>query len=252
MNLSGGSIATKFYNIGQNPGALGWVKWMYDWDMPGAEKEFHRAIQLNPGHALSHGMYALYLDSMGRFDEAFREFQIAREFDPVALGLIRSTAEHFRFMRQYDRAIAENRRVLDMDPTFENAHETLAYAYENKGMYDESINEMEQLAIYGGEHDLAQTMKTAYARDGYKGALKSRLKYYKDRRKAGAHVNFWDEALTNAQLGNTDLALQALEKADAISSAGRTSPFMFWGEKTTASSRSNFNDVSRVKGSERR
>jgi tetratricopeptide (TPR) repeat protein len=116
-------------------------------------------------------------------------------------------------MRQYDRAIAENRRVLDMDPTFENAHETLAYAYENKGMYDESINEMEQLAIYGGEHDLAQTMKTAYARDGYKGALKSRLKYYKDRRKAGAHVNFWDEALTNAQLGNTDLALQALEKA---------------------------------------
>jgi TolB-like protein/Tfp pilus assembly protein PilF len=199
--------------VAEAHGALGWVKWIYDWDWPGAEKEFQRAIQLNPGHALSHGMYALYLDSMGRFEEAFREFQIAREFDPVALGIICSTAEHFRFMRQYDRAIAENRRVLDMDPTFENAHESLAYAYVNKGMYDESINEMEQLAIYGGEHDLAQTMKTAYARDGYKGVLKSRLKYYKDRRKAGAHVNFWDEALTHAQLGNTDLALQALEKA---------------------------------------
>jgi TolB-like protein/DNA-binding winged helix-turn-helix (wHTH) protein len=199
--------------VAEAHGALGWVKWIYDWDMPGAEKEFQRAIQLNPGHALSHGMYALYLDSMGRFEEAFREFQFAREFDPVALGLIRSTAEHFRFMRQYDRAIAENRRVLDMDPTFENAHESLAYAYVNKGMYDESINEMEELAIYGGERELAQTMKTAYARDGYKGALKSRLKYYKDRRKAGAHVNFWDEALTHAQLGNTDLALQALEKA---------------------------------------
>jgi TolB-like protein/DNA-binding winged helix-turn-helix (wHTH) protein/tetratricopeptide (TPR) repeat protein len=199
--------------VAEAHGALGWVKWIYDWDWPGAEKEFQRAIQLNPGHALSHGMYALYLDSMGRFEEAFREFQIAREFDPVALGLIRSTAEHFRFMRQYDRAIAENRRVLDMDPTFENAHESLAYAYVNKGMYDESINEMEQLAIYGGEHDLAQTMKIAYARDGYKGALRSRLKYYKDRRKAGAHVNFWDEALTHAQLGNKDLALQALEKA---------------------------------------
>jgi tetratricopeptide (TPR) repeat protein len=193
--------------------ALGWVKWVYDWDWPRAEKEFQRSIQLNPGYALSHGMYALYLDSMGRFEEAFREFQSARELDPVALGLIRSTAEHFRFMRQYDRAIAENRRALDMDPTFENAHESLASAYVNKGMYEESIKEMEQLAISHGEHDLAETMKIAYARGGHKGALKSRLKYYKDRRRAGSYVAFWDEALTHAQLGNKDLALEALEKA---------------------------------------
>jgi tetratricopeptide (TPR) repeat protein len=116
-------------------------------------------------------------------------------------------------MRQYDRAIAENRKALDMDPSFADAHENLAYTYENKGMYEESIKEMEQLAISDGKHDLALTMKIAFAHGGYKGALKSRLKYYKDRRKAGAHVNFWDEALTHAQLGNTDLALQALEKA---------------------------------------
>jgi hypothetical protein len=60
---------------------------------------------------------------------------------------------------------------------------------------------------------LALTMKIAFTHGGYKGALKSRLKYYRDRRKAGAHVNFWDEALTHVQLGNADLALQALEKA---------------------------------------
>ncbi len=200
-------------SVAEAHGALGWVKWIYDWDWPGAEKEFRRAIQLNSGHSISHGMYANYLDSMGRFEEAFRELRVARELDPVALILIRNAADHFRCMRQYDRAIAENRRALDMDPTFENAHESLAYAYANKGMYEESIKEMEQLAISGGEHDLAQTMKIAFAHGGYKGALKSRLKYYKDRRKAGAHVNFWDEALTHAQLGNTDLALQALEKA---------------------------------------
>jgi TolB-like protein/DNA-binding winged helix-turn-helix (wHTH) protein/Tfp pilus assembly protein PilF len=193
--------------------ALGWVKWIYDWDWPGAEKEFQRAIQLNPGDNLSHGMYAMYLDSMGRFEEASREFQIARGIDPISLGLIRNNAEHFRYLRQYDTAIAENRRVLDMDPSFENAHESLAYAYVNKGMYEESINEMEQLAISDGEHDLAEMMKIAYAGDGYKGALKSRLKYYRDRRKAGSHVNFWDEALTHTQVGNKDLALQALEKA---------------------------------------
>lgn len=147
------------------------------------------------------------------FEEAFRELRVARELDPVGLILIRNAADHFRCMRQYDRAIAENRKALDMDPGFADAHENLAYAYVNKGMYEESIKEMEQLAISDGDHGLAQTMKIAFAHGGYKGALKSRLKYYKDRRKVGAHVNFWDEALTHAQLGNTDLALQALEKA---------------------------------------
>jgi TolB-like protein/DNA-binding winged helix-turn-helix (wHTH) protein/Tfp pilus assembly protein PilF len=193
--------------------ALGWVKWIYDWDWPGAEKEFRRAIQLNPGDNLSHGMYAMYLDSMGRFEEASREFQIARGLDPISLGIIRNNAEHFRYLRQYDTAIAENRRVLDMDPGFENALETLSFAYANKGMYEDSIKDMEQLATTEGAHDLAETMKIAYGRGGYQGALKSRLKYYEDRRRAGSFVAFWDEALIQAQLGNKDLALEALEKA---------------------------------------
>jgi TolB-like protein/DNA-binding winged helix-turn-helix (wHTH) protein/Flp pilus assembly protein TadD len=200
-------------NVAEAHGALGWVKWIYDWDWPGAEREFRRAIQLNPGHSISHGMYGNFLDSMGRFEEAAREFQIAGELDPVALILICNTAEHFRWMRQYDTAIAENRRALDMDPSFADGHEYLAYAYMDKGMHEESIKEMEQLAIADDQQDLAETMKIAYARGGYKGALKSRLKYYKDRRKAGSHVNFWDEAWTHMQLGNKDLALQAFEKA---------------------------------------
>jgi len=195
--------------------ALGWVKWIYDWDWPGAEGEFRRAIQLNHGLAISHGMYALYLDSLGRFEEAFREFQIARELDPLALGLIRSIAEHYRFVGQYDKAIAENRRALEMDPNFENAHESLAYAYANQGMYEQSIQEIEWLAISDGERDLAEAMKLAYAHGGYKAALQSRLNHYKNRRSAGAHVNYWDEALTYTQLGHKDLALEALEKACA-------------------------------------
>jgi TolB-like protein/DNA-binding winged helix-turn-helix (wHTH) protein/tetratricopeptide (TPR) repeat protein len=193
--------------------ALGWVKWVFDWDWPGAEKEFQRAIQLNPGDNLSHGMYAVYLDSMGRFEEASREFQIARGLDPISLGLIRNNAEHFRYLRQYDTAIAENQKVLEMDPRFENALESLSFTYANNGMYEQSIKVIEQLAITEGEDSLAKTMKTAYARGGYKGALKNRLQFYKDRRRAGSFVAFWDEALLQAQLGNKDLALEALERA---------------------------------------
>jgi tetratricopeptide (TPR) repeat protein len=80
---------------------------------------------------------------MGRFDEASREFQMARELDPVSLGLIRSNAEHFRYLRQYDKAIAENQKVLEIDPGFENALESLSFAYANNGMYEESIKVIE-------------------------------------------------------------------------------------------------------------
>ncbi len=193
--------------------ALGWVNWIYDWDWVGAEREFRRAIQLNPGHTTSHEIYANFLSSMGRFEEASREFQIARELDPVSIILVSNTADHFRIMRQYDKAIAENRRALDMDPGFVEAHFSLALAYRAKGMKKECIAELEQVAIGDGEPNLADAMKMAYMRGGYKSALKSRLKYYQDRRSAGSYAPFEEEAWAYAILGNKDLALQALEKA---------------------------------------
>ena len=195
--------------------ARGWVNWIYDWDWPGADREFQRAIQLNPGQGIIHGMYAQYLDSMGRFEEAFRESQIARELDPVALVLIQGAGDHFLLLRQYDKAIAEFRKALDMDPNFVGAHEDLSLAYFGKGMKEESITEREQEAMLDGERDLADAMKIAYARGGYKSALKSQLKHDQRRRSSGVYVSFWDDALMQAELGNKDLALQALEKAFA-------------------------------------
>jgi TolB-like protein/Tfp pilus assembly protein PilF len=195
--------------------SLGYVRWIFDWDWSGAESEFQRAIQLNPGHAICHGMYAHYLDCMGRFEDAVREHQIARELDPLALNLINDAAAHFLVLRQYDKAIEENRMLLDMDSNFVEAHADLAIAYKCKGMEEESISELEQAAMLDGEPNLAEAMKIAYVRGGYKGALRARLKYNQHRRSAGTHIDFWDDARTLAQLGNKDLALQALEKAFA-------------------------------------
>jgi tetratricopeptide (TPR) repeat protein len=202
-------------NVAVAHGALGWVEWAYDWDWAGAETEFKRAVQLNPGHALSHGIYARYLDSMGRFDEAIREHQIARELDPLDLVLILDLGDHFLVSRQYDNAVAQYRMVLDMDPNFIDAHEGLAFAYKGKGMGEKSISEWEQEAMLGGTSDLAQAMKVAYGYGGYKSALRARLKHNQDRRSAGSYVPDSDFAWTYAALGDKDLALQALEKAFA-------------------------------------
>jgi len=196
-------------------GALGWVRWAYDWDWPGAENEFRRAIQLNPSHAMCHGIYARYLDSMGRFEEAIREHRIARELDPLALILIHDTGDHYLVLRQYDKAIAEYRMVLDMDPNFIDAHGGLAVAYKGQGMEKESISEWEQEAMLAGAPNQAEAIKIASVRGGYKSALKARLTYDQHRRSEGSYVSFSRFARTYAALGEKDLAVQALEKAFA-------------------------------------
>ena len=202
-------------NVAVAHGALGWVRWAYDWDWPGAESEFKRAIQLSPGHALSHGIYARYLDSMGRFEEAIREHRIARELDPLDLVLIYDIGDHFVVSREYDKAIVEYRLVLEMDPNFIGAHRGLAVAYEGKGMEKESISEWQEEATLAGAPDLAEAMKIAYRQGGYKSALRARLKHNQHRRSAGSYVPYSDFAWTYVALGDKDLALQVLEKAFA-------------------------------------
>jgi TolB-like protein/DNA-binding winged helix-turn-helix (wHTH) protein/Tfp pilus assembly protein PilF len=202
-------------NVAVAHAALGWVRWAYDWDWPGAESEFKRAIQLSPGHALSHGIYARYLDSMGRFEEAIQEHRIARELDPLDLVLIYDLGDHFVVSREFDMAIVEYRLVLEMDPNFIYAHRGLASAYEGKGMKKESISEWEQEAILAGAPNLAEAIKIAYARGGYKSALKVLLTNDQNRRSGGTYVSFSRTARMYAALGEKDLAMRALQNAFA-------------------------------------
>src|SRR5215469_2480492 len=189
------------------------VKWSYDWDWAGADREFQRAVQLNPGNALIHGGYARYLDAMGRFDEASRQHQIMRELDPLILIGFYIRGDHFLFLRQYDKAIAEFRTALDLDHNFFIAHKGLAWCYKRKGMEKESISEWEQLDLLAGNSEQAEATRIAYARGGYKGALKAWLKDVQHQRAVGGYIDYSAEASLQGQLGNTDLALQGLEKA---------------------------------------
>ena len=105
--------------------------------------------------------------------------------------------------------------MLDMDPNFIGAHRELAVAYKGRGMEEESISEWEEEATLVQAPSLAERIKIAYARGGYKSALKARLNYNQYRRSAGSYVSFSYFALTYAALGDKDRALQALEKAFA-------------------------------------
>ena len=122
----------------------------YDYDWQTAEKEFRRAIQLNPDYATAHQWYAEYLSWQGRFDEALAESERARQLDPMSLIIATDRGAILFNARKYDRAIDQFRAVLDMDPGFSNARSFLAAAYVQQGKFAEALKENE---LIGSQED---------------------------------------------------------------------------------------------------
>jgi TolB-like protein/DNA-binding winged helix-turn-helix (wHTH) protein/Flp pilus assembly protein TadD len=101
----------------------------YDYDWQTAEKEFKRAIQLDPGYPTAHQWYAEYLSWLGRFDEALAESEKARQLDPLSMIIAADHSTILYYARRYDRALAQSQTVLNMDPTSSRAESILIYSY---------------------------------------------------------------------------------------------------------------------------
>ena len=123
--------------------ALALIVQDYDWDWQTAEKEYRRAIELNPNYATAHHWYAEHLMFVGRFDEALRESEEARKLDPLSLIIAADNAAILYFARQYDRSIEKCRSVLEMDPVLFRAH-LIQAAYVEAGRYPEALADLEQ------------------------------------------------------------------------------------------------------------
>jgi TolB-like protein/Tfp pilus assembly protein PilF len=124
--------------------ALALIVQNYDWDWQTAEREFRRAIELNPNYATAHHWYAEHLMWRGRFDEALQESERARQLDPLSLIIAADNGAILYFSRQYDRAIDQWKSVREMDPDFLRAH-LIVGAYVEKGMFAEAFADNERL-----------------------------------------------------------------------------------------------------------
>lgn len=124
--------------------SLGHVKMMHDWDWPGAEGEFRRAIELNPNYATAHHWYALYLRAMGQFEESLEEIRQAQRLDPLSLIINTVIATHFFYSRQYDKAIEQCCETLELNPNFHVAYCVIGGAYTQQGMYREAIADLQK------------------------------------------------------------------------------------------------------------
>jgi serine/threonine-protein kinase len=119
--------------------SLGLINTCYDWDWPSVERRYSKAFELNPGYAHAHYTYALYLAAIERFTEAFKEIQIAIQLDPLSLSINSGFGCILYFQRQYDQAIEQLQKTLEMDPDFGFGHFFIGRAYAMTGKYVEAI-----------------------------------------------------------------------------------------------------------------
>src|SRR2546425_177801 len=122
--------------------SLAFIKLNFDWDWTGAEREFKRAIELNPNYSNAHHWYSHYLMAMGRIEESLAESKRALELDPLSLITNVHLGWHYLNAHQYDLAIEQLSKALEMDPNFGVGHWYLGLADAQKERYSEAENEL--------------------------------------------------------------------------------------------------------------
>jgi tetratricopeptide (TPR) repeat protein len=193
--------------------SLGLVRFRMDWDWGGAESAFRRAIELSPGYASAHHFLSLVLSALGRVDAAVASIRRARELDPLSLIIGTAVGRVHHFARQYDTAIEECRKTLEMDPAFAGAHLDLGLALLQKSMFSEAIGELSQaLTLSAGRSIALAVLGYAYALAGDRAAGLQMLDQLHDRARR-YDISSLHMAYVHIGLGNVDRAFEWLEKS---------------------------------------
>ena len=193
--------------------SLAMIKTYYDWDWSGAEKEFRRAIELNPSYATAHMWYGEALGWRGRLEEAIAEEKRALELDPLSLIVNLVVADQFYLAREYDQAIEQYRKTLELDPNFVPAHWGLGGAYLQKSMYKEATTEFEEaLGISPGNTLALAGLGHAYGVAGRRAGAQKVLEQLSELSKQ-EYISAVYRATIYVGLGEKNKAFEWLEKA---------------------------------------
>lgn len=200
--------------------ALGFVKAHYEYDWPAAEREFRRAMELEPNNAYAHLFYSnSYLSPLGYHEEAIGEIRKAMELDPLSPHIQSFAGVTFKWARRYDDSLAQFQRVNQMDPNFPLNHERLAQLYAILGRYDEAISEETKARLLVGEKPqdvLAKIdiLKREFATRGEHGYWRVQLLLARDgHNPPEAYVRSYGLAIIYAHLGEKTKAFENLENA---------------------------------------
>jgi tetratricopeptide (TPR) repeat protein len=199
-------------NLAEAHAALAFSTMLFDWDWTSSELEFRKAINLSPNYGPAHQWYAVSLVSAMRFNEAIAEANEAQRVDPLSLFINAGAGWVSFLVRDYDRTIAECTKTLEMEPRFAPAHLYRGMAYEQKGMFDKAIADLESATDSEGGASFSGALGHVYAVAGRKAEARMLLR---DLRESAAKHYFppYQLALIPVGLGEKEEALNLLEKA---------------------------------------
>jgi len=181
------------------------------WNWRGAEREFNRAIELNPNYATAHHWYSIYLATAGRFDESVKEAEKAAELDPLSLIISSSWGDRLLNARRYEDATNQCRKTLDMDPNFGLGHLCIGTSYINRGHFEEGIPELQKATeLLPGNPDSIVQLGIACALSGDHARARNVLSKLKNH--SQPYRRAYSIAMLYAGLGDKEQAIFWLQK----------------------------------------
>ena len=204
-------------NLSEAHASLAFSLWRYEWKFTEAESEFQRALELGPNNATAHHWYGMFLASRGRFDEARNELRQAEELDPASLIILTNRGWVNYYARDYSAAIQSYHEALKLDSGFQTAEMKLAWACEQKGLWQEALHARQSFYITAGHPEIAQSLDDAYNRGGYPAVLRA-IVAESEKPDAGPYYSDYEKAKLYAMLGDTGRAITFLERASALRS----------------------------------
>ncbi|HWN11172.1 MAG TPA: tetratricopeptide repeat protein [Pyrinomonadaceae bacterium] len=193
--------------------ALALIKEQYDWDWIGAEREFKQALKLNPNYATAHQWYGEFLVFMGRTEESVKALRRAKELDPLSPIINTQVGYPYYCARQYDEAIVEFKKALELEPNFAPALNYLARSYQSKGMDNEAMAIFHKAVEHsGGSPVMKARLGWAHARTGNTAEARRILRELEQEARTG-YVPACLIAALHVGLGDNEQAFAWLDKA---------------------------------------
>jgi len=191
--------------------SLAYIKLWFDWDWPGAEREYRRALELNPNLAKAHTGYAAYLATIGRTQEAINEAGRAHQLDPVSLSSLDSEASVLIYLRHYAEAVELCRRKIELEPDAERPYAWLAVTETLLGHQTEAENAADR-AVQASGTRVPYEAVYAYAMAGQKEKARKMFTSLVDPG-GKPYVCGYNMGIISLALGEKDRAVDWLEKA---------------------------------------
>ena len=200
-------------NLSEAHTSLAFIQDLYDWAWASAEKEYKRALALNPSYATAHHWYAWHLIVIGRNGEGIAELKKAESLDPLSLIISADLADAMCIAHRFDDSVQQSHKTIEMDPHFAVAHYQLGQALQQKHSHDEAIAEFRRaIELSGGNTTFESNLANAYAVAGRK---EEAMKIVKDLESRQSQDSSTDAsiALIYVGLGDNDRAMIWLNKA---------------------------------------